>query len=388
MITRACVIFQSTRPIRGATLLAACKHILRNNFNPRAPYGARLGRVSRSAGKGTISIHAPHTGRDPEARGQGPGSQGISIHAPHTGRDLKEEVYARNQNHFNPRAPYGARPSCDRQAGRCRLISIHAPHTGRDPCVVPLAGDSKAISIHAPHTGRDPLVISARSWDDTISIHAPHTGRDLGSTSYKALSEEFQSTRPIRGATQLVTQMSAWAIRISIHAPHTGRDRGAKTVYLSAFDFNPRAPYGARPGNPPQVAAIRGISIHAPHTGRDHPRIYFKGKDLEFQSTRPIRGATQHRILLPSLWVYFNPRAPYGARPTIGVQYNHTKDISIHAPHTGRDHRAATVRTRRTRISIHAPHTGRDHAHKCLPSIHPHISIHAPHTGRDPKRRE
>ena len=35
--------------------------------------------------------------------------------------------------------------------------------------------------------------------DSTISIHAPREGGDFGSTKYKALSEEFQSTPPREG---------------------------------------------------------------------------------------------------------------------------------------------------------------------------------------------
>ena len=56
--------FQSTRPIRGATfpLLTYCTGS--PNFNPRAPYGARLVAFNLFARIKLISIHAPHTGRD------------------------------------------------------------------------------------------------------------------------------------------------------------------------------------------------------------------------------------------------------------------------------------------------------------------------------------
>ena len=80
--------------------------------------------------------------------------------------------------------------------------------------------------------------------------------------------------------------------QISIHAPHTGRDG-----YIPVLE---------------QVMGI--ISIHAPHTGRDHSRTDKYGQSLEFQSTRPIRGATAWRALRPASSMYFNPRAPYGAR--------------------------------------------------------------------------
>ena len=56
------------------------------------------------------------------------------------------------------------------------------------------------ISIHAPHEGRDcpflPFLYLL-----LISIHAPHEGRDYNHTANVPGGEEFQSTRPMRGAT-------------------------------------------------------------------------------------------------------------------------------------------------------------------------------------------
>ena len=80
---------------------------------------------------------------------------------------------------------------------------------------------------------------------------------------------QFQSTRPMRGATPT-----------------------APTPSLSRSYFNPRAPCGARPGPTGHRAGVGGISIHAPHAGRD------------FFNFMPI---FWHR--------HFNPRAPCGARP-------------------------------------------------------------------------
>ena len=55
----------------------------------------------------------------------------------------------------------------------------------------------------------------------------------------------------------------------------------------------------------------------------------------------------------------FNPRAPCGARPGLCYILNDRHNVSIHAPHAGRD--AALIETRRAEwVSIHAPHAGRD----------------------------
>ena len=74
--------------------------------------------------------------------------------------------------------------------------------------------------------------------------------------------------------------------------------------------------------------------------------------------------------------------APHAGRDLKNV-YQHTmNDISIHAPHAGRDY--ATQGARRTAlISIHAPHAGRDWLLLPFPAPYCAISIHAPHAGRD-----
>ena len=79
-----------------------------------------------------------------------------------------------------------------------------------------------------------------------ISIHAPRAGRDL---VYGLLANgftEFQSTRPVRGATDQVHR-GELAGSISIHAPRAGRDIARVRV----------------------IDARLIISIHAPRAGRD-----------------------------------------------------------------------------------------------------------------------
>ncbi len=98
---------------------------------------------------------------------------------------------------------------------------------------------------------------------------------------------------------------------ISIHAPHTGRDSGRCIAIASPMNFNPRAPYGARPLGRYYNGVI---SIHAPHTGRDYRAASCSRVASVFQSTRPIRGATAQSRLTRRHRPHFNPRAPYGAR--------------------------------------------------------------------------
>ena len=83
-----------------------------------------------------------------------------------------------------------------------------------------------------------------------------------------ATKTQFQSTRPVRGAT--------WS---TVCWP------------TASPNFNPRAPCGARP--------IKFTEASSPD---------------QFQSTRPVRGATWRWISSRPTTCYFNPRAPCGAR--------------------------------------------------------------------------
>ena len=169
------------------------------------------------------------------------------------------------------------------------------------------------ISIHAPRAGRDADHGKDRGVEHVISIHAPRAGRDLGADKgvvlvldfnprapcgarltawiYPECSCPFQSTRPVRGAT-----LRPAASRRSI-------------IY-----FNPRAPCGARHDNIIPLNECICISIHAPRAGRDFRFVLLPVPSDEFQSTRPVRGATP-----------------------IHKRAASDQHISIHAPRAGRD---------------------------------------------------
>ena len=206
--------------------------------------------------------------------------------------------------------------------------------------------------------------MSGTKWTNTffISIHAPHTGRDATENADCTTNKQFQSTRPIRGATSdSGSRIHFCFTYFNPRAPYGARPRVPASSLISILYFNPRAPYGARlslfrrpepkktyfnPRAPygarPYQRSIdflgRVISIHAPHTGRDkkprsdrgrpgyfNPRAPYGARLLRrilsrgistFQSTRPIRGATQFgRAKKGAARIHFNPRAPYGARP-------------------------------------------------------------------------
>ena len=325
-------IFQSTRPMRGATLRrtstamtsldfnprAPCGARLRlfgremviyNDFNPRAPCGARLWVSPLCFWHLLISIHAPHAGRDflrstairsiwlfqSTRPMRGATSQTTDSNhdfifqstRPMRGATLRRTSTAMTSLDFNPRAPCGARQITLLEEICSRLFQSTRPMRGATPA--------------RRRSKRNRKFQSTR----------PMRGATVTDTRER-LRLLFQSTRPMRGATQQHRSCERQE-RISIHAPHAGRDRERNPALLLGQNFNPRAPCGAR-----LSTGSKGNAV------------------LLFQSTRPMRGATS---FLPDSLILI--------------------DISIHAPHAGRDAQNDTG-DGENHISIHAPHAGRD----------------------------
>ena len=114
--------------------------------------------------------------------------------------------------------------------------------------------------------GARPAEVGEPLGDFAISIHAPLAGRDVRFDERRDQLEEFQPTRPLRGATV-----------------------ECRRVAKSWYYFNPRAPCGARP-----VAPLRTA-----------------GRAAKFQPTRPLRARRKSTINRNRI-INFNPRAPYG----------------------------------------------------------------------------
>ena len=150
-------------------------------------------------------------------------------------------------------------------------------------------------------------------WEDwDVSIHAPHAGRDSMQGRKEVIGLVFQSTRPMRGATPFPCA-SPCRRRVSIHAPHAGRDYDWVRYTSCLNSFNPRAPCGARPR---KVNVERG--------------------GFRFQSTRPMRGATIGGLIMDMTEMFQSTRPMRGAT-RLALWTVATRDVSIHAPHAGRD---------------------------------------------------
>ena len=191
-------------------------------------------------------------------------------------------------------------------------ISIHAPRMGRDDLSSCISLIFTPFQSTRPVWGATVGVLCRRAVYDFISIHAPRMGRDNVYSAIKSPRKLFQSTRPVWGATSVysgrtVASMrfqstrpvwgatdigiySRYVRRISIHAPRMGRDNISSSSAVYFCDFNPRAPYGARP-------SARSVYMFNKHF---NPRAPYGARP---QASRSARRQG-----------YFNPRAPYGAR--------------------------------------------------------------------------
>ena len=129
---------------------------------------------------------------------------------------------------------------------------------------------------------------------DEISIHVPREGHDMY-VYYQSCTVRFQSTCPARGTTK-TTEFTYNPIEFQSTCPA----RGTTVVILAS-------------------GILQGIiSIHVPREGHD-----------TYPSAVRLHA------------VYFNPRAPRGARREVVDQYTVNKPISIHVPREGHDSKHA-----------------------------------------------
>ena len=146
----------------------------------------------------------------------------VSIHAPHAGRDQSCTIRKAQTRCFNPRAPCGAR-----QHGFCITTASKMFQSTRPMRGATTGGDKqnylylfqstrpmRGATFHGFTDGMSPMGFNPR---------APCGARRLYHTLSVVL-QRFQSTRPVWGATlplRPIHQQGA----VSIHAPRVGRDR-------------------------------------------------------------------------------------------------------------------------------------------------------------------
>ena len=112
------------------------------------------------------------------------------------------------------------------------------------------------------------ILFAVKDFASFISIHASHAGCDSQATEVIMAMIKFQSTHPMRDATELAGNCKNYRI-ISIHASHAGCDCSIRQSQSTTLYFNPRIPCGMR-----------------------HSCAYVARYVCKFQSTHPMRDAT------------------------------------------------------------------------------------------------
>ena len=258
-------VFQSTHPVRGATL--------REAVEKQTEY---------------ISIHAPRAGCDDGGPGFSPSICYFNPRTPCGVRPGRHAADWASPRHFNPRTPCGVRLKGG--VGKTVTAVFQSTHPVRGATLV-LPDDGRQIEFQSTHPVRG-ATIWPRRWPQSF---------------------QFQSTHPVRGAT-LLQLVADGKIDISIHAPRAGCDWWWPCLSCPGLNFNPRTPCGVRlkggvgktvtavfQSTHPVRGATRatmasihslGISIHAPRAGCDSKTYSPTSSGFSFQSTHPVRGAT------------------------------------------------------------------------------------------------
>ena len=147
-------LFQSTRPVWGATASMPSLSSRAVFQSTRPVWGATHSPAS-DPGCARISIHAPRVGRDSSFRRCPCTAAAFQSTRPVWGATRADGWRRYVLQHFNPRAPCGAR-----RRGRLAAHAGMANFNPRAPCGARLGpalslSPSLLISIHAPRVGRD-----------------------------------------------------------------------------------------------------------------------------------------------------------------------------------------------------------------------------------------
>ena len=304
-------VFQPTLPVWGATAKRSKPHRWRADFNPRSPYGERLGGLDGAVVEVDFNPRSPYGER---LRQQESVFLSTSFQPtlPIWGATMPSRSNTTGSLYFNPRSPYGERQLVLRHVRVRRGISTHAPRMGSDMTTTPTRRSLENFNPRSPY-----------------------------------------GERPTPSAS--TTRMRHFNPR----SPYGERPRCSGSASSTRANFNPRSPYGERRGGGHDRRHPPLISTHAPRMGSDGgtwvdcARFYISthaprmGSDMwdyspttlrhVFQPTLPVWGATAGWGVDGASRSDFNPRSPYGERPPARGLRPRIARISTHAPRMGSD---------------------------------------------------
>ena len=212
------------------------------------------------------------------------------------------------------------------------------------------------------------------------SFSPPRIVIDTNSPAHAESSPHVRRTLDINRESDIHAVAGTPQTPISIHALRKESDPGTLRLTKRSKNFNPHSPCGERPSPPAPSTRRANFNPHSPCGERPCWNIrpnagsYFNPhspceerlkpdlsvlKDMQFQSTLPLRGATSE-----------------------AVRYELAKLISIHTPLAGSDAQLGGHIVGHYEISIHTPLAGSDILVLDF-AVRADISIHTPLAGSD-----
>ena len=303
--------FQSTLPLRGATWSVPCRPSSWCNFNPHSPCGERQKIPHRPLRLHYFNPHSP-CGERPTGWG----------------------AY-RIRHEFQSTLPLrGATVQLLVEAIAVR-ISIHTPLAGSDRARTD-RWSRQRISIHTPLAGSDFGFDSRAQCRWYFNPHSPCGERRAVYRQTAPKPTEFQSTLPLRGATNARSREIA-AILISIHTPLAGSDLQIKGLSAGPLTFQSTLPLRGATCLSVRSCRSRLISIHTPLAGSD-------------------KNSGSHDVAFQLISIH----TPLAGSDLAWRAENHRRNISIHTPLAGSDQLRLALHSLWGRISIHTPLAGSD----------------------------
>ena len=175
----------------------------------------------------------------------------------------------RRNTHFNPRSPWGERPSSDfPDSITSDNFNPRSPWGERPLSIARVPMTLKNFNPRSPWGERPDLFFYCRCIF-YISIHAPRGGSDYSRLCAMSIVYHFNPRSP-------------WGERL-----------GVLGLLVWSLRFQSTLPVGG--ATPDQMAQRRhdAISIHAPRGGSDFVHCTCSYDFKEFQSTLPVGGATR-----------------------------------------------------------------------------------------------
>ena len=232
--------FQSTHPVRGATLSDAISACTRHAFQSTHPVRGATRCFSSPHSSTKVSIHAPREGCD--EGGMSNYIAEIMFQSTHPVRGATYPIYDEKHREELFQSTHPVRGATETAAYRARglRVSIHAPREGCDQRILPtprIRGRFQSTHPVRGATNRWQIKSQPRWFQSTHPVR--------GATSMAVISaatvSRFQSTHPVRGATDPWLLLNVQQKFQSTH-PVRGATGGGTLYGKRKTCFNPRTP--------------------------------------------------------------------------------------------------------------------------------------------------